>query len=121
MSSLAGRFLKITAVGHALVGLVLFRAPLAAIVSDGVLGTVGVQADRQAAFWFLLFSPVCFALGQIVERGDGPTRAIVGWNLLLIGVIGAVMMPVSGFWIVLAIAPLVLHAARRNDAATAAA
>ena len=120
MNVLAGRLLKVTAVGHALVGLALFHAVLLDIAGDGVLGTVGAQLDRQAAFWFLLFSPVCFALGQIVERGDRRTRAIVGWNLLLIGGIGAAMMPVSGFWIVLAIAPLVLHAARRGDAVATA-
>jgi hypothetical protein len=37
MTQVAGRLLKVTAVGHAIVGLVLFRAPLAGIVGDGVL------------------------------------------------------------------------------------
>jgi hypothetical protein len=121
MSSLAGQLLKVTAVGHTLVGLVLFRAPLADIVGSGVLGSVGTQPDRQAAFWFLLFSPVCYALGQIVERGDRRILAIVGWNLLLLGVVGAAMMPVSGFWILLALAPLVLRGAGRRNEAVAAA
>ena len=123
MTHLAGRFLKLTGLGHAVVGLVVFRVPLAAIVGNGVLNTVTDQFDRAAAFWFLLFSPVCFALGQIVdhaaEQGDGKTLAIVGWHLLLIGVVGAAVMPISGFWVVIAIAPLVLHAARRPEVVVA--
>ena len=125
MNRLAARLLKVTAVGHALIGLVLFRVPLAAIVGDGVLNSVTGQLDREAAFWFLLFSPICFALGQIVERavhqGDARLLAIVGWHLLGIGVVGAIIMPVSGFWIVIAIAPLVLTAARHTGPATASA
>jgi|SRR5215470_4942715 len=113
----AGRLLKLTAFGHALIGVVLFRAPLADIVGAGVLNTVAWQLDRQAAFWFLLFSPICYALGQIVdraiERRDSRLLAIVGWHLLGVGVAGAALMPVSGFWLIIAIAPFVLHASRQ--------
>jgi hypothetical protein len=73
-----------------------------------------------AAFWFMLFGPVCFALGQIVnraiERGDWRTVSIVGWYLLAIGIAGAAVMPVSGFWLVIAIAPLILRTARAETA-----
>jgi len=119
----AGKLLIAIGVGHAIVGLVLFRQPLAAIVGDGVLNTVRDQLDRQAAFWFLLMSPLCVALGQVVdraiERGDQGTLGIVGWNLLAIGVVGAAMMPLSGFWFVIAVAPLVLRAERRSNAVAA--
>ncbi len=121
MHSLAGRLLKVTAVGHTLVGLVLFRGPLADIVGRGVLDAVGMDPDRQAAFWFLLFSPVCYALGQIVEGGDRRILRIVGWNLVLLGIIGAAMIPVSGFWLLLAIGPLVLRAGRHSGALAAPA
>ena len=113
----AGRGLIATGIGHTVVGLFLFRQPLAAIFGDGVINAIGAgQFDRAAAFWFLLFSPICVALGQIVdqalERGDRRTLRIVGGNLLGIGIVGAAIMPISGFWLVIAIAPLVLQAAR---------
>ena len=119
--SLAARLLMATGVGHTVVGLLLFREPLALILRDGVLNSIHYpQFDRSAAFWFLLFSPVLFALGQLtdhaVRRGDVATLRIIGWYLLAIGVVGAIIMPLSGFWLVIAIAPLVLRAARQNSA-----
>jgi hypothetical protein len=113
----------VTGIGHTVVGLILFREPLAAMVRQGVANTIHYgQFDRAAAFWFLLFSPICFALGQIVahaiERNDARTLRLIGWYLLAMGVVGATVMPISGFWIVIVIAPLILRGA--SDAAVTA-
>jgi len=126
MNRLIGRALIATGIGHTVVGLVLFREPLAAIWRDGVANTIrDGQYDREAAFWFLLFSPLCVLLGQLVDhataRRDRWLLALVGWNVLAIGAVGALMMPVSGFWILLVLAPLVLRVARRIDAGGAPA
>jgi hypothetical protein len=122
MSKLTGRLLMATAVGHAFVGVVLFRDSIAAIVDDGFVNAVQPpfyagepHFDRIAAFWFLLFSPVLFLLGQItnraIERRDAPTLKLVGWNLMGIGVFGSVVLPISGNWILIALAAIVLRAA----------
>jgi hypothetical protein len=117
MHHFLGRALVVTGVGHGLLGLVLFREPLAAIVRDGIANAIGLgQYDREAAFWFMLFSPACVLLGQLVdhaiEHRDRWLFSVVGWNLVAIGGVGAFIMPVSGFWILLALAPLVFKAAR---------
>ena len=91
MNKLTGRLLMATAVGHALVGLILFREPIAAILNDGLVNAIQpplfaaeARFDRIAAFWFLLFSPVLFLLGQItnwtVEQRDAHSLELVGWN-----------------------------------------
>lgn len=120
-----GRLLMAIALGHAVVGVALFQAPLAAMLRDGLFDSVrpslasGVPSsfDRAAAFWFLLFAPALFMLGQIVERAaarrDGPLLSLIGWHLLAIGLIGVVVIPISGFWTLLAVAPLLLVGARR--------
>jgi hypothetical protein len=115
----------VTGVGHALVGVVLFSEPLGAMVREGFLSTVRYgQFDRAAAFWFLLFSPICVLLGQMVahamDRGDRWLLTVIGWNLLGMGVVGALIMPLSGFWILIAIAPLVFRLARTLPAGPAA-
>ena len=124
MKGTAARLLALTGIGHTLVGLVLFRQPLRAILDDGIVNSIGQgQFDRGAAFWFLLFSPICLALAQIVShavaRGDGRTLRIIGGYLLAMGVLGAAVMPISGFWILIAIAPLLLRTAGRVDPAVA--
>jgi len=120
MTRFPGPALMVTGIGHALVGVVLFHGPLAAILSDGIVNAIrDGQFDREAAFWFLLFSPACFLLGQLfdhaVAKRDQWLFAVVGWNVVAIGVVGALIMPVSGFWILIAIAPFVFKAARQND------
>lgn len=117
IARLVPRLLMLTGVGHTLLGLVLFRAPLGAIVNEGVVSTIRYgQFDRATAFWFLLFGPACILLGQLVghaiTRGDRRTLTLIGWNLLAMGVGGALIMPISGFWILIALAPLILHQAR---------
>jgi hypothetical protein len=120
MDRVPGTALMVTGIGHALLGLVLFRAPLAAIVHDGIANSIRHgQFERAAAFWFLIFSPACFLLGLLanhaVARRDRWLGAVVGWNLVAIGGVGALVMPVSGFWILVVLAPFVFKAVRGLD------
>jgi len=124
-----------TAIGHAFVGFVLFRESIAAILNDGFVNAIHPplyaaepRFDRIAVFWFLLFSPVLFLLGQItnraVERREAHILKLIGWNLMGIGVLGSVVLPVSGNWILIALAATVLRAAsgaRKSAAQPAAA
>ncbi len=111
-----------TAVGHALVGFVLFRQPITAIVAAGFVNAIQPpfyaaepNFDRIATFWFLLFSPVLLLLGQITNRAvnnaDAHTLELVGRYLMVIGALGSVVLPVSGNWVLIALGVVVLRAA----------
>lgn len=128
MNRLIGRLLIAAAIGHLLVGVMVFREPLVAIFADGFFNAiphdrVSLRFDREAAFWFLLFSPALFMLAQItnraVERRDAHILRIIGWNLLGMGVVGVGAMPISGFWILIVLAPLLFKAARQAEASPA--
>ena len=122
-----GQLLIAVGAGPLVVGAILFHAPLAAIFHDGFVNTVplGADFDRQAAFWFLFASPVTFLLGHLTNRAlarqDAQLVRVVGQNLLGMGVVGAAVMPLSGFWLLLALAPLFLREARRLDRDTTSA
>jgi uncharacterized membrane protein len=122
-----GVFFVLTAVGHAVIGLAIFRDPLAAIVRDGFVNGVEPALlergllpyfDREAAFWFMLYAPILLLIGFVTRRalelGDAVMLRLVGWTLLVMGGAGALAMPISGFWIVLLLGGLVLRAARRD-------
>ena len=123
VNRVAGSLLMVTAAGHALVGAILFSEPLSAIVSAGVINSIRPPMysaqphfDRIAVFWFLLFSPVLFLFGKIinnaVSRRDVSSLRLIGWYLVGIGIVGAAILPVSGNWFLIPLGAIVLKAAR---------
>jgi len=109
------------------VGVALFHEALAAIARDGLVNAVHPQLlergvvpyfEREAAFWFMLYTPILVLIGVVTRRAlevrDVVLLRFIGWTLLATGGVGAVAMPISGFWIVVALGWLVLRAARRE-------
>jgi hypothetical protein len=124
MNRTVGRLLITVGVGHAMLGILIFPEQLAAMLRDGVFNAIphrlhGFVPDfrREAAFWFVLYGPVLVMLGQITGRADRRLARVIGWNLLVTGLAGVVVMPVSGFWLLIGAAALLLRPARREAAA----
>ncbi len=112
-------------IGHALIGLVLFHDAFMAIVREGIINTIqppgyGTEPDydRIAFFWLMVFSPVLSMLGQItaraIARGAADILRVVGWNLLGIGIVGTMVLPLSGNPALIVLAVLILTAASRS-------
>lgn len=101
-----GLLLSLTGVFHSIIGLFIFADLLLPIVTEGFWSTVE-EGDwgRSTAFWFMMFGFLLILIGCMVDWQLKKTKiqppAAIGWTLLAIGVIGAVIMPVSGFWLVL--------------------
>lgn len=94
------------AIIHTVVGVVLGLAPLAAIAGDGFVNAVGDdQYDRMAIVWFLFAGFAVIPFGQLVAhieaKGIELPKVIV-WELVGLALLGVVLMPVSGFWLVFA-------------------
>ncbi len=116
MARLAGRLLIGIGVLHLLFGLWFGRGPLLRIARDGFFAAVDSHPDRGLVFWFLFASPMLWIIGQLVvwaaARGL-PPPAWLGGQVLAVSVMGAALMPASGFWLVLVTAVLLLAASRR--------
>ncbi len=100
---------------HASFGLWYGRGALSGIVADGVINAVDPHMDRNAVFWFLFASPTLWILGQLIvwldRRGLRPPIWL-GVQLLAVTIAGAVLMPVSGFWLLFAPSLMLIAAAR---------
>jgi len=114
-----GTLLIATGVLHALVGLSFAAKPVKAIVDDGVFNAVDPHPDRQYWFWFMVTGWLTVLIGQLTrrfERRGGTPPAFLGWHLLALSAVGAVLMPISGLWLLIPQGILVLRAARRREA-----
>jgi hypothetical protein len=99
---------------------------LAAIAQDGFFNAVEPDVayatfGRETAFWHLTFGLTAVILGGMIHWAQGRTGtlpAFLGWSLLAIGLSGAILMPFSGFWLILPQAALMLAVARRGRSGT---
>jgi hypothetical protein len=123
---LSGPLLVAIGVLDLLYVLVFHYGQLAAISRDGFFGAVEVdpvQLDREVAFWHLVFGATIVILGGVIHWAQGRTGtlpAFLGWSLLALGLFGAILVPASGFWLVLPLAVTMLVVARRATTTKAA-
>lgn len=109
-----GLMLMLTGFLHVIYGLIAYASQLQPLVTEGLWGTVADdQWDRGTAFWFTMFGFLLMLLGYMVDwlikkKGIVPPAAL-GWMLLSVCLIGAIVMPASGFWLGLPQAWLLLR------------
>ncbi len=121
MLRVSGYLLLIISIIHILVGVWLFAEPLADIIRNGGFNAVAPNPfapyfDREDAFWFMMTSPLLFTLGQLccwAHAQKITLPAFLGWNLLAISTVGVVLEPISGFWLLMLPAFLIVAAARQ--------
>lgn len=129
VSWILGPLLLGTAIAHLIVGIALFQEPLADMMRSGIINSIEFsvdtragawrpvhpQSDREAAFLFLMLTPVLVLLAQVLRHAtahrDTPLITTIGWYLVGLGVLGVAVMPLSGFWILIALGLLSFRAA----------
>ena len=105
MRGWVGRWLMGVSAIHCLLGFFLFAAPLRELLAGGLWNTLGTRdPSRYAAFWFMFGGVVTALVGYLadwIERvlGSALPRTL-GWTLLAISLVGVILAPVSGFWLV---------------------
>ena len=120
MRRLSGPLLIATGLLDLLYVLVFHSRQLAAIAQDGFFDAVELnppQFDRETAFWHLMFGVMFVVLGALVHWAQARTGTLptfLGWSVLALGVAGVILMPLSGFWLLLPQAVLILAVARRG-------
>jgi hypothetical protein len=102
----------VVGVGHVFLAGLLFADPFAHIASSGLLAAVPFHAratEQGAALWFIVNGVLLIMLGQLArvhQLQAGRLPAPPGWLLAGLGLGGAVVAPVSGFWVYLALGTL---------------
>jgi hypothetical protein len=109
---------------HTLIGVLGFRGTLIEIHRAQYLAAIGRDPERNAVLWYLTTGALLVVLGQLArstQERTGEVPRSLGWGLLAISVPGVVLLPASGFWLVMGQALLVLTKARRNPTAQVSA
>ena len=108
-----GKWIVAVSIIHTIFAFVVFPEVILQIFLDGVFDSIGVDPLRGAVVWFLLFGFVLFALGLatniIEEMSNGDIPVSIGFSLLFIILLGVVLMPISGFWLALPPALIIIY------------
>ncbi len=116
MKRAVGPFLTLLGIVHLLLFAVLHAHRWAAIARDGGVGTVDGDDEREAAFWTVGFGLLLLLVGDLLrhlQTRQGAAPASSGWIMLVLGVGGGVLMPVSPFWLFVPLGLLLLGPPRR--------
>lgn len=115
----SGIFMILTAIIHNIVGFVMGWSVLQDIVKDGFVNTVNEQMDRNAIFWFLFSGFIMLLVGMMMQNmireNQKPVPNYIAYYLLVISVIGCIMMPASGFWIVLPQCAIIIFSRKEEN------
>jgi hypothetical protein len=123
MQRLHGEMLIGTGLLHTVVGVGLYARPLVEIGRAGLVNSIDAHAERREAFWFLMTGALVVTLGHLtcwLQRLPAGVPPLLGWHLLGFAIPGVILMPISGFWLILPQAILILRRGR-GDAFAAAA
>jgi hypothetical protein len=108
-----GKWIVAVSIIHTIFAFVVFPEVISQIFLDGVFDSIGVDPLRGAVVWFLLFGFVLFALGLatniIEEMSNGNIPVSIGFSLLFIILLGVILMPISGFWLALPPALIIIY------------
>ncbi|MCG7212084.1 DUF6463 family protein [Paenibacillus mucilaginosus] len=119
----SGWMLLGTGVIHNAVGLLLGWDIIGRMVKEGLWATVGMDAERNAVFWFLAAGFAWMAAGHLmqvwIQREGRPAPAAAGWYMLAFAAAGCLLAPDSGIWLFLPQAAIILAGDRARHKDTA--
>jgi Family of unknown function (DUF6463) len=111
MTHWIGRWLMGVAILHSAIAIAVYHKTVVSVWQAGVFNTVVGDPVIGAVVWSLLFGCVAFIGGlalSALESASIPVPKTVGSCSLALAIIGVVLVPVSGFWLLLPVAFTVL-------------
>lgn len=106
MKAWIGKTLVVIGVAHSIVGLITFHPVLVSMLREGLVNTMalGQDPEREAAFWYFYSGFALMIVGGLVdriERSEARLPRFLGWTFAVLTVLGLVVIPVSGFWLLI--------------------
>jgi len=113
-----GKWLFAVGVIHLTFGLVFMHETLALLWSERLWNTVNGQPPREAVFWFLCTGIMLLIVGGLVNQAERQGFVIprfVTWSFAGLVVVGVVVMPISGIWLLIPPAAGMVFRRRKSE------
>lgn len=114
----SGTFLAVTGIIHTIYALLLGKEAFVEMIRDGLINSTGANYSRAFALWFLVCGIILVFWGQTlqyyIKKEQKPAPLFLGYCILAFAVAGCVVEPVSGFWLFLPQAFIIITANRKR-------
>jgi hypothetical protein len=115
---LSGILLLATGILHTIIAIMLGGESLLAIAQNGLWNGIGGNFERGLAVWFLVCGIFCMFLGlmvhEYIKRVGESAPLWLGYGLLIMSVCGCIVDPVSGFWLIVPQALIIIMSKRKS-------
>lgn len=114
----SGTFLVITGLIHTIYALLLGKEDFAEMIRDGFINSTGSNYNRAFALWFLVCGIILILWGQTLQyyirKEQKPAPLSLGYCILAFAVVGCLVEPISGFWLFLPQALVIIAVNRKR-------
>ncbi len=97
---------------HVISGIVSYYQPVVDMLQSGLFNSIQQQDDRELAFWYFMLGLFIMIVGHmmnwLVRKHGLQLPASVGWYLAMFSLAGIIIMPDSGFWVVILLAWIII-------------
>lgn len=98
-----GILLIFTGIIHCLVAIYSFINIYRQIFYDGFINSIRTDTNRRLAVWFILCGIFLIIFGKIldfyIKKSKEPAPIFLGYSMLLLSIGGCILIPLSGFWL----------------------
>ncbi|MBB4037220.1 hypothetical protein GGR21_003137 [Dysgonomonas hofstadii] len=99
---------------HTIVAILLGAGTYMQMIKQGLFDSVNDDFEKGFAFWFLICGLLIMMLGFLahafIKQTGKPLPVLLGYILLAVTILGCIVEPVSGFWLFLPQALIIILA-----------
>ncbi len=113
----SGTFLVITGILHTIVAILINRNTYLEILKSGLININSKDQTLGFSFWFFMAGILLIFWGATIQyyikKEQKPAPLFLGYAMLAFAIIGCLMIPSSGFWLLIPQALIILFAKRK--------
>lgn len=117
---LSGRLLTATGVIHTVFAITTRWNVYTGMAQDKLINSIADDYERASAFWLLIVGMLVILLGETmhyyIRKEQKPAPSFTGYILFILSVFGCIVEPVSGFWLFIPQALIILFANKNSKA-----